>query len=104
MAMTLWAVAVRVVTPMALETPIHTALGTPPLDQVAMAAEILINTALETSIHTALKIPTHMALGIPPGQEATAATMTALVAIRRVIPWLASSWRRQVACSRAIVW
>jgi hypothetical protein len=123
-----------VVTPTALETLIHMAPGTPRRQEgtaetpmtltvpqlprrEATAPETLIHTALEIPTHmalgtpplgqaaTALETPTHMALGTPPpGQEAMAATMTAPAATRRVTPWLASSWRRQAACSRAIVW
>jgi hypothetical protein len=62
---------------------------------------------VEAPIHTALETLTHMALETLPDQEATAVTMTTLTApaaIRKVTPWLASSWRRQVACSRATLW
>ena len=62
---------------------------------------------VEAPIHTVLETLIHMALETLPGQEATAVTMTtptAPAAIRRVTPWLASSWRRQAACSRVTVW
>jgi hypothetical protein len=85
--------------------------------QAATAETLMALTALqilrpqedtvEAPIHTVLETLIHMALETLPGQEATAVTMTtptAPAAIRRVTPWLASSWRRQAACSRVTVW
>lgn len=107
--MTLRVAAVRVVIPTALETLTNMPPGTPRRQEGMAEVPMTLTvpqpprqegTVAETLIHTALETPIHMALGTPPlpGQEATAATMTAPAAIRKATPWLASSWRKQGAC------